>query len=68
MHRLFRDVDVMLSSYLREQLSVMLIMAAYYSVGLNIVDLPSGTAIGIITGLMVFIPYLGVLSGLDLCT
>lgn len=64
MHRLFRDVDIMLSSYLRGQLSVMLIMAAYYAVGLNIVDLPSGTAIGIITGLMVFIPYLGVLSGL----
>jgi len=64
MHRLFHDVDHMLSAYLRGQLSVMLIMAAYYSIGLNIVGLPSGTAIGIITGLLVFIPYLGILSGL----
>lgn len=64
MHQLFRDVDVMLSSYLRGQFSVMLIMASYYAIGLNIVSLPSGTAIGIITGLLVFIPYLGVLSGL----
>lgn len=64
MHRLFHDVDVMLSSYLRGQISVMFIMAAYYSIGLTIINLPSGTAIGIITGLLVFIPYLGVLSGL----
>lgn len=64
MHLLFKDIDVMLSSYLRGQLSVMVIMAAYYAVGLNVIGLPSGTAIGIITGLLVFIPYLGVLSGL----
>lgn len=64
MHHLFQDVDIMLSSYLRGQLSVMMIMAAYYSVGLSIIKLPSGAAIGIITGLLVFIPYLGVLSGL----
>lgn len=64
MHHLFKDIDVMLSAYLRGQLSVMLIMACYYAIGLNIVKLPTGTAIGIITGLLVFIPYLGVLSGL----
>ena len=64
MHHLFKDVDIMLSSYLRGQFSVMLIMASYYAVGLNIVSLPSGTAIGIVTGLLVFIPYLGVISGL----
>ncbi|TXI92161.1 MAG: AI-2E family transporter [Neisseriales bacterium] len=64
MHRLFHDVDRMLSAYLRGQMLVMVIMASYYAVGLNIVGLPSGTAIGIITGLLVFIPYLGVLSGL----
>ncbi len=60
---LFHDVDVMLSSYLRGQLSVMIVMAAYYGIGLTIAKLPSGAAIGIITGLLVFIPYLGVLSG-----
>lgn len=64
MHHLFLDVDIMLSSYLRGQLSVMLIMASYYSIGLSIIKLPSGVAIGIITGLLVFIPYLGILSGL----
>ena len=63
-HQLCRDIDLMLSAYLRGQLSVMLIMASYYAIALNIVSLPSGTVIGIITGLLVFIPYLGVLSGL----
>lgn len=60
---LFNDVDTMLSAYLRGQLSVMIIMAIYYGVGLTIVQLPSGAAIGIITGLLVFIPYLGIFSG-----
>jgi predicted PurR-regulated permease PerM len=41
----------------------MIIMAIYYGVGLTIVQLPSGAAIGIITGLLVFIPYLGIFSG-----
>lgn len=64
MHVLVKDIDTMLSSYLRGQLSVMFVMACYYSIALTLVGLPSGTAIGIITGLLVFIPYLGVLSGL----
>lgn len=63
-HQIVHDIDQMLSAYLRGQLSVMFIMAAYYAIGLNIVGLPSATAIGIITGLLVFVPYLGILSGL----
>lgn len=63
-HSLARDIDEMLSSYLRGQLSVMIIMSVYYSVGLTVIGLSSGAAIGIITGILVFIPYLGVLSGL----
>ncbi|MDD3265912.1 MAG: AI-2E family transporter [Burkholderiales bacterium] len=62
-HSLAHDIDEMLSSYLRGQLSVMMIMAAYYAIGLTIIGLPSGAAIGIVTGLLVFIPYLGVISG-----
>ncbi len=61
--KLFHDVDVMLSAYLRGQLSVMIVMATYYGVGLTIAKLSSGAAIGIITGILVFIPYLGIFSG-----
>lgn len=63
-HQIFHDIDVMLSAYLRGQISVMVIMACYYSIALHFVGINSGAVIGIITGLLVFIPYLGILTGL----
>ena len=63
-HQVVTDIDRMLAAYLRGQVSVMLIMALYYSIGLNLIGLNSATVIGIVTGLLVFIPYLGILSGL----
>lgn len=64
MYHLVKDIDFMLSSYLHGQISVMVIMAIYYSVTLHFIGLNSGSTIGILTGMLVFIPYLGVLSGL----
>ncbi|MFN8770259.1 MAG: AI-2E family transporter [Neisseriaceae bacterium] len=63
-HSIIKDIDKLLAAYLRGQISVMIIMACYYAIGLNIVGLKSATIIGSITGLLVFIPYLGVLTGL----
>lgn len=63
-HHIIKDIDKLLAAYLRGQISVMLIMACYYAIGLNIVGLKSATIIGVLTGLLVFIPYLGVLAGL----
>ena len=63
-HHMFHDMDVMLAAYLRGQISVMIIMALYYSVALHFTGLNSGAVIGILTGLLVFIPYLGILTGL----
>jgi predicted PurR-regulated permease PerM len=54
----------MLSAYLRGQFSVMIIMALYYAIALHFVGITSGFIIGFITGLLVFIPYLGILTGL----
>lgn len=62
-HQIIKDIDRLLAAYLRGQISVMIIMATYYAVGLNITGLNSATIIGIVTGLLVFIPYLGILSG-----
>src|SRR5690606_27850658 len=56
---LTRDIDAVLSEFLRGQLLVMLILAIYYSVALSLTGLPSALPVGIITGLLVFIPYLG---------
>lgn len=54
-----RDIDAVLSEFLRGQLLVMLALAAYYSIALSIAGLPSALPVGILTGLLVFIPYIG---------
>ena len=62
------DVDRVLAEFLRGQLSVMLLMSAYYVVALWLVGLEFALPIGIIAGLLVFVPYLGMILGLVLAT
>lgn len=64
--RLAAQVDAVLSEFLRGQLLVMLALAAYYSLGLWIAGLPSALAIGLLTGLLIFVPYLGFALGFGL--
>jgi predicted PurR-regulated permease PerM len=54
-----REVDGVLAEFLHGQLLVMLALAAYYSIALSLVRLDHAAAIGILTGLLVFIPYVG---------
>ncbi len=54
-----RDIDKSLSYYLRGQVMVMILMAIVYAIGLNLIGLPAATIIGLITGFLVFIPYIG---------
>jgi len=61
--RLAAQVDAVLSEFLRGQLLVMLALAAYYSLALWIAGLPSAFAIGLLTGLLIFVPYLGYAMG-----
>lgn len=58
-----RDIDKVLSQFLRGQLSVMTVLAVYYSLALWIAGLPSAAAIGILTGFLIFVPYLGFATG-----
>ncbi len=60
------EADGVLGQYLRGQLLVMVIMAAFYSVGLSLFGLDLALPIGIFTGLAMFIPYLGFGIGLIL--
>ena len=60
------EVDSLLAQYLRGQLVVMIILAVFYSVGLLIVRLDVALPVGIITGLLVVVPYLGFGLGLVL--
>lgn len=63
-----RDIDAVLSEFLRGQLSVMLIMSVFYVAGLWLVGLTFALPVGLITGLLVFVPYLGSGAGLVLGT
>jgi len=45
---------------------VMLALAVYYGVALSIAGLPSAVAIGLLTGFLIFVPYLGFATGFTL--
>ena len=60
------EADSVLGQYLRGQLLVMLVMAAFYAIGLALFGLDLALPIGIFTGLAMFIPYLGFGVGLIL--
>jgi predicted PurR-regulated permease PerM len=61
---MLHEVDLLLAQFLRGQLTVMLIMAAYYSVALTVARFDTSLPIGLLTGLLIFIPYVGFTVGL----
>ncbi|MBI1891643.1 MAG: AI-2E family transporter [Burkholderiales bacterium] len=63
---LTKEVDALLAQYLRGQLAVMLALAVYYSASLALAGFDVALPIGILTGLLVFIPYIGYGLGLIL--
>ncbi|CAM3669135.1 AI-2E family transporter [Paracoccus yeei] len=60
---LARDIDRALSGFVRGQGLVILTLGTFYSVGLGLVGLPFGVAIGALAASLSFIPYVGVLIG-----
>ena len=60
------EVDGLLAQYLRGQLLVMLVLSFYYSAALGIAGFDVAVPVGVVTGLLVFIPYLGFGLGLVL--
>ncbi|NTV10235.1 MAG: AI-2E family transporter [Zoogloea sp.] len=60
------EVDRVLSQFLRGELLVMLLLAAYYSIGLWIAGINFALPVGVLTGLLVFIPFVGYGLGLTL--
>lgn len=62
------EVDAVLAEFLRGQISVMLLMSVFYSVALWLVGLEFALPIGIVSGMLVFVPYLGMVTGLLLAT
>jgi predicted PurR-regulated permease PerM len=62
------EIDSVLSEFIRGQISVIVIMALFYSFGLWLVGLDYALAVGMIAGILVFVPYLGVIVGVLLGT
>ena len=59
-----RESDQVLSAFFRGQLMVMLVLAVFYSVALALIGLDLALLVGIIAGLVSFVPYLGAIVGL----
>ncbi|HET7843963.1 MAG TPA: AI-2E family transporter [Xanthomonadales bacterium] len=62
--RLARESDSVLGAFLRGQLLVMIALGTIYSIGLWLVGIDLALLIGMIAGLISFVPYLGGIIGL----
>ncbi|SSY70219.1 AI-2E family transporter [Alysiella crassa] len=66
--RITGKLNQVLGAFLRGQLMVMMVMGLLYGLGLMATGLDSGFAIGMVAGILVFVPYLGAFTGLLLAT
>jgi predicted PurR-regulated permease PerM len=64
--RLAREVDAAISGFVRGQSAVCLILGSFYAVALTLSGLNFGLLIGLISGIITFIPYVGSMTGLIL--
>lgn len=56
---LFNEIDTVMTEYIKGMMIVMLFLSTFYSIGLSVVGLQSGWAIGMLAGLLCVVPYLG---------
>src|SRR5204863_8896910 len=63
-HALAREIDKAVSGFLRGQLGVCFFLGLYYAIALTLVGLNFSLLIGVLAGLVTFVPYVGSLSGL----
>jgi predicted PurR-regulated permease PerM len=64
--RLGREIDATIAAYVRGQTGLCLVLGSYYATGLTFAGLSFGVLIGVISGLISFIPYVGSLTALIL--
>ena len=65
-HALAHEIDTTISGYVRGQAAVCLVLGSFYAVTLTLSGLNFGLLIGLISGLITFIPYVGSMTGLVL--
>ena len=62
--KLTRESDEVLGAFIRGQLLVMMALGIIYSIGLGLIGLKLAILIGILAGLVSFVPYLGFIVGI----
>jgi predicted PurR-regulated permease PerM len=65
-HELAREMDGAIAGFVRGQTAVCLILGSFYAVSLTLTGLNFGLLIGLVSGLITFIPYVGSMTGLVL--
>ncbi|MDO9411193.1 MAG: AI-2E family transporter [Pseudolabrys sp.] len=63
---LAREIDAAIAGFVRGQSAVCVILGAFYAIALTLTGLNFGLLIGLISGLITFIPYVGSMTGLIL--
>jgi predicted PurR-regulated permease PerM len=66
LRQIAREIDAALAGFLRGQFLVCLFLGVWYGVGLTIVGLDYGFLIGVLAGVLSFVPYVGSLTALVL--
>ncbi|HEY2513633.1 MAG TPA: AI-2E family transporter [Polyangiaceae bacterium] len=61
-----RQVHRTLGGYVRGQLTANIVLGALYATGLRLVDIRLAVPIGVATGMLAFVPYVGFFTGLGL--
>jgi predicted PurR-regulated permease PerM len=64
--QLAREIDAAIAGFVRGQSAVCLVLGSFYAVALSLSGLNFGLLIGLISGLITFIPYVGSMTGLIL--
>lgn len=62
------EIDVVLSEFARGQIMVIVVMCVFYSLALWLAGLHYALAVGLLAGILVFVPYMGVVVGVLLGT
>ena len=60
---LAQNINAAVSGFIRGQLNICIILAIYYSAALSLVKLNFSVLLGITTGILSFVPFLGLLGG-----
>jgi predicted PurR-regulated permease PerM len=63
---LAREIDAGISGFVRGQSTVCLLLGAFYAISLSMAGLNFGMLIGLVAGIITFVPYVGSLTGLVL--